>query len=337
MLLGHGETPEISKYGDYERAPKLSGPIVGPLPPIKRCPYVEPDDTQQKRCENVIDGHKCAGLCDVMAIKCDWCGEAFPAGPRYDCIRDAPPYGYAGDAGHTNGGISGYNATHEQTEGKNDHVVYGVDAFRSVEPTGVAELAWYFSASACEVGLSSSFDDMVQASMTGPRTAPSTAPMGPNEIITRAAERQAAVRAVLRELWPSFRVVLEIGYEDRRRRTEDVIKYGHGVANLMSHMEGARRDMLATPIGSALDALQRLLMALSGHPKRGVPQWQPMTPNQAKRILDAAQAAYVSLRSGYQPPRKRKSKKPPKRTDLVVADKRSMSPRRQLFAVTVAA
>lgn len=250
--------------------------------PIQVCEYVEPPDPREARL------------------------------PWELASDDDEAFGYRGDAGHTNGGISGFEAVHELDDEKNDKPIYGVAAFSSVVGCdGEPELAWYHCASGFELGLSSNFDAMLQALVTGgPSSGGSgVAPTGPDTYATNAAGRQRRVRETLRQLTPAQRCILEIAYEDRRCSTEDLGEFGHGAVLLVARARAAQRDLIQSEIGQDLRGLQIALMWAHGHGRRKRHPWDALSTKAARALLcDAHDAFRAATSTPTRPTRKKRSR-----------------------------
>ncbi len=210
--------------------------------------------------------------------------------------------GYTYDPSWTNGGLSAAGADHDTDAAKDARIARGIDAFRSVEGFGgIPELAWYHSAAAFELGISSNFDGLVAALVNGGKHSGSNGspPTGPSEDMTAAAALQRRVMLCLGELPWSLQVVLELAYADRRYPNQLVSQYGLGVAPLVWR---AQRVAGEAHIGPAtVDALQDML---------GAYRWDPDGPVKtrakasAERLLLVAHDAYRGV-AGIEPPRPR--------------------------------
>lgn len=146
---------------------------------------------------------------------------------------------FSDSTGWTNGGIGSFGAIHEIDDGKNNSNVMGVYAFRSVASCTIGggcspELAWYFCASAFEVGMSSNFGAMVYSMIVGPQdSGGASPPAGPSPIAIIAAKKQRHVLHKLRNVPVRLQKELEIAYMDNRCPTPLVVTFGVGIAPLV--------------------------------------------------------------------------------------------------------
>lgn len=95
------------------------------------------------------------------------------------------------------------------------------------------ELSWYWGESALETGMSSNFDALANRCASGGVITTRSEPMGPNDRAMFAAGRQAEVMQAMRRVPARLQAILEIAYEDRRCRQQDVTTYGAGVAAIV--------------------------------------------------------------------------------------------------------
>lgn len=138
------------------------------------------------------------------------------------------------------------------------------------------DLSWYYGASALELGLSSSFDAMVTQLLIGGVKGNRTDAGGPSPRMLAAASRQIRIRRILRKLSPKMQAVLEAAYTDRRYTVEELARTEPGAGAVLWHAKQYQRDFMEGPIGTSLEAMQRLVMALSGTGRRRVPPWSAL-------------------------------------------------------------
>jgi hypothetical protein len=154
--------------------------------------------------------------------------------------------GYTYDPSQKNGGIGGFEPEYEvendsalppeqRAKLKPPLVLRGPLAFLSVEGcSGRPEVAWYYSGSPFELGMSSNFDGMVEALMNGGVASGSAGPSsGPSKSAQRAAGMQKRYRRELAKLPFHSQAVFELAYTDRTYPTEMVSQYGEGVVALV--------------------------------------------------------------------------------------------------------
>lgn len=208
------------------------------------------------------------------------------------------------------------------------------------------ELSWYWGQSALELGYTSTYDAMVTKVASHGAVFVHQDPVGPNELAINAARRQAEVMQAMRKVPRRLQAVLEAAYTDRRYRQQHVTTFGAGVAAIVARAVSAKRQLEQSPTGSALLALQRCLMRLTGSGRK-IPDWSALEPREdvkgtlehrtrvaATELLEAAQAAYREAR-GLPKPRAPKPDNKAKRLEPVPV--RSLSPRRQFVEVVRAA
>lgn len=212
--------------------------------------------------------------------------------------------------------------------------VYGVAAFRGLEAFGaIPELAWLFSASACELGFTSSWDGLCVIAMIGggeKKHGDAASTMGPPEHMRHAAALQRRILGRLKQLPPRLQAIIEIAYTDRRYQTPDVLKYGPGVVAIVKRAHYVKAALGRSPLGQELALLQGLLMSLSGCEHQAPPDWSPLeselheaSDDFDERELNAAQALLTMAHEAYRrtmpaQPSRPKRRKPRRQKDLVL-------------------
>lgn len=245
--------------------------------------------------------------------------------------------------GWSNGGIVALDLDHTDNEDDKQPDImhrlwvprlYGVAAFRGLEAFGaIPELAWLFSASACELGFTSSWDGLCAIAMIGggeKKHGNAASTMGPPEHMTHAAALQRRILGRLKQLPPRLQAIIETAYTDRRYQTPDVLRYGPGVVAIVKRAHYVKAALGRSPLGQELALLQGLLMSLSGCEHHAPPDWSPLeselheaTDDFDERELNAGQALLTMAHEAYRrtmpaQPKTRKRRKPRRQRDLVL-------------------
>jgi len=233
--------------------------------------------------------------------------------------------------------------------------IHGVAVFRGLEAFGaIPELAWLFSASACELGFTSSWDSLTAIAMIGggeKAHGDASSTLGPPEHMQRAAGLQRRILGRLKQLPPRLQAIIEIAYTDRRYRNPDVNKYGPGIVAIVKRAHYAKAALARSPLGQELALLQALLMGFADIVKT-LPDWSPLEAELHEahedldmRELNAAQSLLTRAHEAYRrtkaPPevRKRKRRKPSKRRpadSMFIAEASTGAGKRRLVPVPMA-
>jgi len=248
---------------------------------------------------------------------------------RYRAALDAENLGYVHDPGWTNGGISAEGAEllpddeRERQGLPPSPDVRGIAAFERIASEAVPELAWYYSASALELGFSSTHDALV-ARILRMSTAPMVSgrtPDGPSADQIQAATLQRTVRGRLGQLTPHLQAVLELAYTDRRYDATLVSAYGPGLAPLVwraaERAGGVSKEGRVSVTPAALDALvadvRREWPTYEGSPEGGSAGLAGRVRRAAECLLWTAHSRYRTA-AGLEPtaprPRRRKRRSP---------------------------
>lgn len=254
--------------------------------------------------------------------------------------------GYEHDPGWRNGGLASYGAELETDEDRARDgrtripCLGGVQTYAEVvQLDGIPEVAWYYCASAFELGLSSIQDGLVAQLLLGITAADASSiahAEGPTTLQIVAASRQRIVRQRLGQVAVHHQSTLELAYTDRRYDAQLVARYGEGLAPVV--WRAAERAGEVDPDGFAHETA-RTLQELLAEARRDWPTYEPpqggTTRDRIRKVADlvlwTAHERYRAVAGMAPPPtrRRRPKRNPP---TLIAAGKRGRK-RRQLVEV----
>lgn len=246
--------------------------------------------------------------------------------------------GYQHDPSWTNGGLASHGADPRPDDPAKRALkpalrrvaVYGA----VVQLDGVPEVAWNYSASAFELGVSSTHDAMVARMLLGSAMGGGSydTPAGPTDDQVHAANLQRRIRERLGRVPTHLQAVLELAYTDRRYELHLVSDYGVGLAPIVWRSQ--QRVAFQTPKLGPGERDKLVLADLVAEVRREWPSYTAGAKGSLKtRIRKAADQLlwtaheYYQSAAGIEPPKPRKRKA--KRPDLIAAGTKGRK-RRQL-------
>lgn len=293
-----------------------------PVPTFTRGAYVEPDASD----DAVIDPFE-----------------------AYRQALAAEELGYEHNPGWSNGGISAHGAVLE-TDAERERQdlppypnVSGVTAYNLVHQIGgLPELAWYYSASAFELGLSSIQEGFMAQMLLGYSAAEVSVVAfgdGPTTFEIVAASRHRSVRRRLGRIPVHSQADLELSYTDRIYDAQLVATYGEGLAPLV--WRAARRAGEVSKDGQAYPS-NGTLRELVADARRDWPTYEaPIAGTMKDRIRKVVDLVLWTAHERYRaaaglapsPTRKRRARKAKADTPILSAAGKSGRKRRQLVEV----